>query len=896
MEKVRHKTDVPGRLLKFLEWFCPPELYEGIAGDLLEKFEAEVKLLGLKKARRNFFLGVMGFLRPEIILRNKLSLNPINSIMLKSYLKIACKRMWAHKTNSFVNISGLTLGIVCTLIIAMVIRYELSFDSYHSKAARTYRIVRVSQVEGQVEYRMGVVSPLPMALRNGIAALEKVTAMSYQRNAQVNVIDDKGNTIEKFQEPEGFGIVDESFFEVFDFNGTNFKWLLGDAKSALTAPNTVVLTRSIAEKYFQGINVLGRIIKFEKMLDLKVTGIVEDLPANTDFPFKLLMSHATLQQFRGDSFTTNWNAISDVYQSYVVLREGVSKTGIEQQIAQIHATNVSKEISSFRSYVLQPLAQVHSDTRFGNYNLRVVTVESIWALGIIGGFLLVMICINFINLSTAQAITRSREVGIRKVMGSTRWQVVGQAITETLLMIVIASAVAMMASTLILNKAQPLIGFDIPNEPYADGFVWVCLLILIVVITGFAGLYPALVLSRYRPLQAMKKNLDSSTGGRFQLRRVLLVTQFTIMQILLISTFIAVRQMHLFKEVNMGFDKDAVINVEIPDLSEDKLAAFRNDMLSFSSIDKVSFSLSLPSGLKRPRWIWDIRRKGTDASENLVYEHQSVDHQYMDLYDIKLLAGRGFSEADDAGYMIINQTLSSDLGFSNPEEAVNGQVIVFGQTVTVIGVMQDFYSNSFKEHFDKVGLVVLPEHYRLASLKLIGLDGKVASYDNLSQSLEYIKRKWNEHFPESVFTYSFLDENVEAFYKEEARLSRLFQLFSFVFLMIGCLGLYGLVAFIVNRKTKEMAVRKVLGASVGQILLLFSKDYLRQIVVAFVLAAPVAYYLMSEWLNGFARQIELHWWYFVGPAVFVLFTALLSVGGQTWKSATANPSNKLRNE
>ncbi|MDN5210585.1 ABC transporter permease [Fulvivirgaceae bacterium BMA12] len=892
---MRHKADATGQLLRLLEWFCPPELYEGIAGDLLEKFEVEVKLLGMKKARRNFFWGVIWFFRPEIILRNKLSFNPINIIMLKSHLKVAGKRIWARKTNSFVNISGLTLGIVCTLIIAMVIRYELSFDSYHSNADRTYRIVRVSQIEGQLEYRTGVVPALPIALRNDLSGLEKVTAMSYQRNAQVNVIDDKGNTIEKFQEGEGCAIVDESFFEVFDFNGTNFKWLLGDAKSALTAPNTVVLTRSIAEKYFQGINVLGRIIKLEKMLDLKVTGIVEDLPANTDFPFKLLMSHATLQQWRGDSFVTDWNSLSDVYQSYVVLREGVSKTDIEQQIAQIHAANVFKEISSFRSYVLQPLAQVHSDVRFGNYNLRIVTVESIWALGIIGGFLLVMICINFINLSTAQAITRSGEVGIRKVMGSTRWQVVGQAITETLLMIIIASAVAMMASTLILNKAQPLIGFDIPNEPYADGFVWVCLLILIVVITGLAGIYPALVLSRYRPVQAMKKNLDTSSGG-FRLRRILLVTQFTIMQILIISTFIAVRQMHLFKEVNMGFDKEAVINVEIPNRSEDKLATFRNDMLSLSSIDKVSFSLSLPSGLKRPRWFWDIRKKGTDASENLVYEYQSVDHQYLDLYDIKLLAGRGFIEADGTDYIIINQTLSSDLGFANPGEAVNSQVIVNGQTMTVIGVMQDFYSNSFKEHFDKVGLVKSPPDYRLASLKLNGPDGKVASYDNLRQSLEYIKRKWDEHFPESVFTYSFLDENVEAFYKEEARLSRLFQLFSFVFLMIGCLGLYGLVSFIVNRKTKEMAIRKVLGASVSQILLLFSKDYLRQIAVAFVLATPVAYYLMSAWLNGFAKQIELHWWYFVGPGVFVLFTALLSVGGQTWKSATANPSNKLRNE
>lgn len=895
MQKDENKTVTPPAWpLNFLEWFCPANLHEGIAGDLIEKFETEVTTIGLKRARRNFFFAVMQFFRPSIILRNKISTNLINTIMLRSHLRSAFRNAWNNKITSLVNILGFGLGMVCVLIIAMVIRYELSFDSFHSGAERIFRIVRVSQVEGQTEYRTGVPYALPDAVKEQIPSLKKVTAMSYHRNAQINVLGDDGATLEKFQEGDGCAFVDGSFFEIFDFKGTGFKWLAGDKKSALTNPYTVVLTRSLAEKYFQSTNVVGRTLRLEKLLDLKVTGVVEDLPVNTDFPFKLLVSYATIRKVEGNNAMNNWSSVSDVNQCYIVLSKGVSTDDIERQIVQLHATKVSKQLSETRSYLLQPLNEVHNDSRFGNYNLRVVTSESIWALAVVGCFLLVMVCINFINLSTALAITRSKEVGIRKVLGSTRSQVVGLSLTETILTIIVALVIAMSAGTFILERIGALTGFEMSVTLYADSFAWIFLFSLAIVITFFAGLYPALALSNFKPALAIKKNLNSRLRGGFQLRSILLVTQFFIMQVLIIATFITVRQMHFFKNVNMGFSKEAIINVEVPETGKDKLATFRNDLQSFSSIGKVSFSSSLPSGLRRARWFRDMRRKGADQQENLVYEYQSVDHHYLELYDIKLLAGRNFTEADGDDNIIINQTLSAKLGFANPDAAINNQVEAMERSVTIIGVTQDFYTNSFKEDYDKVSLTVAPRGYRLASIKLNAQE--MASFDNLAESLAYIKQKWNQHFPESVFTYSFLDENVEAFYKEEARLSKLFQLFSMVFLIIGCLGLYGLVSFLAHRKSKEVAMRKVLGASIKQILLLFSKEYVRQIILAFIIAAPVAYYFMSEWLNGFAHHIELQWWYFVIPGIFVLIMALLSVGGQTWKSATANPTESLRSE
>ncbi|NER84394.1 MAG: FtsX-like permease family protein, partial [Leptolyngbya sp. SIO1D8] len=713
MEKDKNKTVTPPEWpLNFLEWFCPAYLYEGIAGDLIEKFGADVTTIGLKRARRNFFFAVIRFFRPSIILRNKISTNLINIIMLRSYLRSAFRNVWNNKSTSFINVLGFSLGMVCVLIIAMVIRYELSFDSFHSEAERIFRLVRVSQVEGQTEYRTGVPYALPDALEEEIPSLKKVTAMSYHRNAQVNVLDDDGSTLEKFQEKDGCAFVDELFFDVFDFKGTGVKWLTGDKKSALSDPYTVVLTRSFAEKYFQSTDVVGKTLKLEKMLDLKVTGVVEDLPLNTDLPFKLLISYATLRKFGGNRDMNNWSSISDVNQCYVVLSKRVSIDDIERQIAQLHAANVSKQLSETRSYFLQPLSEVHSDFRYGNYNLRVVTSESIWTLGVIGCFLLVMVCINFVNLSTALAITRSKEVGIRKVLGSTRRQVVALSMIETTLTILIALLIAMFTGTFILEKIQELTGLERSIVLYRDPFVWIFSLSLAIVIIFLAGLYPALVLSNYKPVLAIKKNLNTRLRGGFQLRRILLIIQFCIMQVLIIATFITVRQMHFFKNVNMGFSKEAIINVEVPETGEDKLAAFRNDLLSFSSIGRVSFSSSLPSGLRRARWFRDMRRKGADQRENLVYEYQSVDHHYLELYDIKLLAGRNFTEADSNDNIIINQTLSAKLGFASPDAAINHQVRAMERSVTIIGVTQDFYTNSFKEDYDKVALTVAPWGYR----------------------------------------------------------------------------------------------------------------------------------------------------------------------------------------
>ncbi len=893
-----HHNKVPGWAYKFLEWFCPPQLFEGIIGDLLEKFDEEYIHLGRKKARRKFIWRTIRFFQPAIVFRNKFSFHHFNFMMIVNYFLLAIRNLRKHKTNAFVNVLGLTLGIVCTLIIGLVIRYELSFDKSHTDSERIYRVVRVSQVEGQEEYRTGVANPLPNAIANEIPGLEKTTQLRYSRFNEIGVLDQNGQVTERFYEQEGCAFVDHKFFELFDFDRSDFTWLAGNPGNALKSPYNVVLTRSMAKKYFATEDVIGRTINinFHNKFDLKVTGLIEDLPPNTDFPFKLLISYATVQALIGDDFHTNWGSVSDNNQCYVVLPKGMKSAELENQIAKLHQDNVGEDLAETRKYKLQSLSEVHSDQRFGNFNARIVTKETILALGIIGVFMLLMVSINFVNISTALAISRSKEVGIRKVMGSNKWQILSQSLIETTVTVIISMLLAMFLVALLIDVLQPLIGLKILRPIYLDPDVWGAFLILLIFITTIAGTYPALTLARYQPIRALRQRINTNIKGGFSLRSVLLVTQFSIMQVLIIATLVTVKQMNFFNNVGVGFEKEAIVNVEVPGANADVLQVFQNELMNSPDVNAVSFSASLPSGIRRPTGFRNIRRKDALNEDSFIYEQQLIDHQYLELYNIKIVAGRNFVPEDfNQDYVILNETLTRKLGYKSAEHAIQSQVIVRNRLHTIIGVVGDFYSNSLKNEYDKMAFLQT-EKYFIANIKLNASGKKNLSYTKMNKVMNFIKVKWQNHFTENAFNFLFMDENVEAYYKEENRLAKLFQLFAIVFMIIGCLGLYGLVSFVTLRKTREMAVRKVFGASISHILFLFSKAYIIQVLIAFLIAAPIAYMLMSSWLNEFAAHISLNAWYFFLPVLFVLMTSLLSVSGVIWRSARMNPVENLKEE
>jgi putative ABC transport system permease protein len=882
--------------LRFLRSFCPRDLSEEIEGDLVQKYQRDVKVFGEWTAKRRFAWNAMRFFRPGIISRNTFSADSINNTMIRSYFKISMRSLLTHKGNSFINILGLVIGITAALVILVIIQYELSFDRFHTNADRIFRVVTASLHDGETEYSPGVSYPLPVALENEISSIESITSLHYHRELQVDVLDEKGTTVKKFQESNGCALVEPSFFRVFDFQDTDFKWISGNSETALSEPFSIVLTRSIAEKYFSTQDVVGRTLKIEQQLDFKVTGVIEDLPPNTDLPFTVLLSYSTFYKIQENEMKNDWRSVANVNQCFMTLPKGVDKREIEKQIDHIYAAHVPEEVAQSRTFKLQPLKEIHHDNRYGNFNLRTADKTMLWTLALTGIALLLIACINYVNLATAQSTLRSKEIGIRKVLGSRRRQLIFQFLSEAFLIAFIACLVAVVAAQLVIVQLEPLMNIKLQHYPFLDWFVLKSLLLILLIITLLAGFYPAMMVSGFDPVHAIKSRLTTPGAGAY-LRKALVVMQFTVTQIFIIGTFVVLSQMDFFRNVDLGFNKEGIINVSLPNSNyEGRLEALQHKLQSIASISQVSISSSTPAGLRRASWFTGIRRKEADPNNAIGCEYQSIDHTYLGFYGIKLLAGRNFSAEDSSGYLIINQTLATKAGFASVGESIGQEMVLDNKLYTVIGVVADFHSRSLKESLETVAFAVHPHMYRLASLKFSSLSGKANASGAFRTTMGKIESVWATTFPETVFDYRFLDENIEAYYMEEIKFSRLLQLFSGVFLIIGCLGLYGLISFVVNRKLKEVAVRKVFGASMVHIMGLISRDYFKLILLAFVIAAPVTYLYMEKWLSNFVYHIEIRWWILVLPGLLVFMVALFAIGGQLLKAARSNPANTLKYE
>lgn len=887
---------ISGFALRLLRWFCPDHLLEEIEGDLVQKFERDALAFGVRKARRRFVWNTIRFFRPGIVLRNRFLKPIINTVMLRSYFKISMRNLSAYKENSFINIFGLVIGMAAALVILVIIRYELSFDRFHSNADRIYRLVTVKQsAGGTTQFSAGVAYPLPAALENQIPSIENITALHYQRGMQIDVLDSEGLSLKKFHESDGCVLVKPSFFQVLDFRGTDFEWIAGNSEMALKDPFAIVLTRSMAEKYFGTLDVLDRTLKVEQQLDFKVTGVIEDLPPNTDFPFTVLLSYATFYMIQEHEMKNDWRSVANVNQCFMTLPDNVNKAEIEKQIDRAYAEHVPEEVAKSQQFKLQPLTEMHQDNRFGTFRMRIVSRTMLCTLALAGIVLLLIAAINYINLATAQSTLRSKEIGIRKVLGSRRRQLIFQFLSEALLIASVASILAIVAAQFIIMQLEPLINISIDHYLFLDWFMIKSLLIIMLIITLFAGFYPAMVLSGFEPISAIKNKLSAPAGGAV-LRKSLVVVQFTVTQIFIIGTFVVLNQMDYFRNVDLGFEKEGIIHVSLPNDYQGRIKALEGKLQSIASISQVSISSTTPSGLRRPSWFTRIRRRDADSNNVMGCEYQSIDPAYLDLYGIKLIAGRNFSHEDSTGYLIINQTLASEAGFSSPDESIGHEMVMDGNNYTVIGVVSDFHSRSLKEDLDRVAFAVHPHMYRLANIKFNISSGVAKSPGWLQSTISQIESVWATTFPETVFDYRFLDENIDAYYQQETRIAKLLQIFSVVLLSIGCLGLYGLISFVVNRRLKEVAVRKVFGATMFHIMRLISREYVKLILLAFIIAVPVSNYYLEQWLSTFAYRIEISWWIVALPGLMVLLVALLAVSGQLFRAAGANPADTLKYE
>lgn len=802
--------------------------------------------------------------------------------MIKNYFKIAFRNLHAHKGFSAINIAGLSIGIASCLLIFTVVTYELSYDTFQPNYKRIYHVVTEDKFSNGATYNPGISVAAMEALRTKMPNI--LFGSIYSSYGSQITVNTSGNnaTDKKFIEPTGIFYAEPQFFEVF-----NYQWLYGNA-SVLKDPNTVALTKKIADKYFgswqQAIN---KTITLDNATTLKVSCILKDVPLNTDFPLGIIISYKTIKDNPDKYFSTGWNWTSSNFQVFALLPENLKPADIDKQLLAFSKEHYQNVRASVRTNFLHPLSEIHFDRRFDIYGDHITSIPVLWTLFLIGIFIIIMACINFINLSTAQAVGRSKEIGIRKVLGSSRKQIFLQVMGETGVVVITSVILAMCIATLLLPYIKHIASIE-ESLSLFNFHILIFILIVIVAVTFLSGLYPSLILSGYRPVLALKNKITTANVGGISLRRGLVIAQFAISQVLIIGTIIAISQMSFVSHADLGFNKEAVLLLSnnSDSVVTSRLSAFKEKLLQTKGVQSVSFSTDAPTSDN----IW---------SSNFAFDHRDdekfqvtmkfADQDFFKTYDIPFLAGTVYDKSDTIKEIVINETLMKMLGAKDPENIIGKDIRIGGNRWNKItGVVKDFKTSSLKTDIKPLIIAERSNFYSVASIKIRSSD--------IAQTQSAIQSVWNQFFPEYAYSATFLDDNIAKFYEQETQLELLYKIFAGLAIFISCLGLYGLVSFMSVQKTKEIGIRKVLGASITNILYLFSKEFTILIAIAFLIATPIAYFVMHGWLNNFVYRIRIGVGVFVLAIIISIAIAWITVGYKAIKAALANPVKSLRTE
>jgi predicted permease len=802
--------------------------------------------------------------------------------MFRNYLKTAFRNLKRNKSYAVINLSGLAVGIAASMLIFLVIQFETSFDNFHKKKDSIYRVNTRFYTQDGYTYSASVSFPVGPALRLDFPQIKEV-ASTYRSGGQIT-IEDGGNQ-KKLNEPD-FYFAEPEFFTMFDFD-----WLVGNASTCLKNPNTVALTQSTAEKFFgDWKTAIGKNIKFENKTLYKVAGILKNPPPNTDFPFSIVAGYTALQNIPAKNNLTDWVSTFGGAYTFVVLPTSLPAAKFNTELVTFSKKHKPAEYLK-DAFITQPLSEIHYDDRFGNYTRHTFSHSLITALALIGLFLILIACVNFINLATAQAVNRSREVGIRKVLGSNRLQLAFQFLGETALITTVAMVLAIFATKFTLpflnSLLQTKMTMNLLFNPWLVSFI----LATTILVTLLSGLYPSLILSGFNPITALKSKITSRMVGGISLRRALVVLQFAIAQILIIGVLIVVSQMNFFRNASLGFDKDFVINVPVPhdSVSRSKMVYLRNQLLANNDIQNVSFSFAPPSS-NTSDWETDFKFDHSTKSTNFSANLKWADADYFKTYNLQFLAGRSYYPSDTIREFVVNETLLHKLGVQRPEDAIGKEISLWdgGTVANIVGVIKDFNVYSLKEPVAPVILSTWKDVYGAINIKLKAGAEKSA--------LPFIEKLWNQSFPDYVYQYQFLDNTIANFYKQETELSTLYEIFAAIAIFISCLGLYGLVSFMAVQRTKEVGIRKVLGASASHIVYLMSKEFTLLIIIAFIISAPIAYYIMHKWLQNYSYRTPLSVSIFLLAIFSSIIIAWITVGQRAVRAAMANPVKSLRTE
>jgi putative ABC transport system permease protein len=810
--------------------------------------------------------------------------------MFKNFLKVALRHLWKNKVFSSINIAGLSVGLAVCLLIVLYVKDELSYDKYNAQSENIYRVDADISFNGT--QFTSAVSPAPL-VPTLMKDYPQIIQFARTRNFGDILVKKDNQNIQNHNAV----FADSTFFQVF-----SIPMIEGNRLTALNEPNSIVIDETTARKYFNTTHVLGKTLYVDNSVNCKITGVIRDIPPQSHFHFSFIRPlHDTYHDDQGDWLSNN-------YASYVLVRPGVTKAALQNavdatinnylvkqldQLLHVNAKDLKNSANHF-IYPVMPLTDIHlySNKSYefeANGNITYVYIFFIIAI-----FILLIACVNFMNLSTARSANRAKEVGIRKVAGSLRSHLITQFLTESILTSFLSLLLAVGIATLLMPLFNQLAGKQMSVLTLFSTWLLPVLILLVIVVGCIAGSYPAFYLSSFQPVQVLKGSIAKGFKSSW-LRSGLVVFQFFISISLIIGTIVIYNQLTYIRSREIGYNRDQVLVINNTYALDKKIKSFRQDLLKISGVQGATIAGSLPTetGYSQNGWFKDPT---LDAKQVNIMTDFYADQNYVPTLGMQMIAGRNFSIdfPTDSSAVIINETAAKLLGFKNPLNETlyrpSGYASSGGfssRPFHIIGVVKDFNFNSMH---DKVGplIIELSENYGRIAMRI--------NTQNIPALISEVEKKWNRMSPEQLFSYSFLDADFNKIYNAEQRTGKLFITFAIFAIFIACLGLFGLVTYAAEQRIKEIGVRKVLGASVGEIVAMISKDFIKLVLIAFVIAFPVAWWMMNKWLQSFAYRINISWWVFALAGVLTIAIALITVSFQAIKAAIANPVKSLRTE
>ncbi|GAA4410413.1 ABC transporter permease [Nibrella viscosa] len=798
--------------------------------------------------------------------------------MLHNYLTTAWRSLWKQRTYTLLNTVGLSVGIAGGLLLFLFLRHHLSTDRHHVNFDRIFRINTDLHLEdGSIEYNPEAPPPLAQVLRTEYPQVEQAAFLMMNRDLTVSVQRPDQREPVRFREHKGTALAEPEWFAVMSYT-----WLQGNPRTALRQPNTVVLTESWAKRYFGTANPMGQVLTLNNKVSATVTGILADPPPTTDTDISLFISLSTMHRLFPDFNPSDWYFLTSSHRLYFTLKDPGTAASLQQALPALSKKHYGEMATIFR-FQVQPMREFHFDVQRGGGAIR---SSLLWSLGIVGLLLIGAACINFVNLATVQALRRSKEVGVRKTLGSSRIQLILQFLLETALISGTATALALLLVVALLPLFNNWLQLTLTLRFDALLVAFISMLLLSVIL--LAGGYPAVVLSGFSPWAALRGKLIAPSGHGFTVRRVLVVVQFAVCQVLILGSFIVANQMRYIQQADLGFRKDNVVVVPLPYNTKPAQDAFKQKLAQYADVQAVSLHHRPPASDQL--FGGSFKFDGKADWEPYPIRERLADADYLTTYGMHLLAGRNIMPSDTIREYLINETLLHKLGFQNPQQVLGRRLQHYLSPVPlpIVGVVKDFHQKSLREEIGPCIIASRADWYERAGIRISG--------KNPSQTLRRIRRTWQQFYPNEVFEYRFLDEQVATFYETENLVNRLVNVFTGIAILICCLGLYGLVSIAVVQRTKEIGIRKVLGASVLSIVAMLSRDFLILVLIAILIASPIAWCTMHQWLQGFAYKVDMAWWVFVTSGLLAVSIALITVSLQSIKAALLNPVHALRSE